>query len=167
MKQLTPEWRELFWRTAGQAFLNAEACLYISIQRMYRGGIMMSFTDQVVVVTGAAQGIGRSVAEAYALAGAKVVLADVQEAEGAAAAASIRHEGGEAIFVHCDVRKEQDIQQLFETAVKEFKQIDVLVNNAGVSRWKSPMSSRWMNGTMCLISMSGAAFWQVGRRPGI
>lgn len=98
----------------------------------------MSFTDQVVVVTGAAQGIGRSVAEAYALAGAKVVLADVQEAEGAAAAASIRQEGGEAIFVHCDVRKEQDIQQLFETAVNEFKQIDVLVNNAGVSRWKSP-----------------------------
>ncbi|MBU5352062.1 glucose 1-dehydrogenase [Paenibacillus barcinonensis] len=98
----------------------------------------MSFTDQVVVVTGAAQGIGRSVAEAYALAGAKVVLADVQEAEGAAAAASIRQEGGEAIFVHCDVRKEQDIQQLFETTVKEFKQIDVLVNNAGVSRWKSP-----------------------------
>lgn len=42
----------------------------------------MSFTDQVVVVTGAAQGIGRSVAEAYAVAGAKVVLADVQEAEG-------------------------------------------------------------------------------------
>ncbi|QOS79248.1 glucose 1-dehydrogenase [Paenibacillus sp. JNUCC31] len=98
----------------------------------------MSFTDQVVVVTGAAQGIGRSVAEAYAIAGAKVVLADYQEAEGAAAAASIRNEGGEAIFVHCDVRQEKDITNLIQTAMDEFKQIDVLVNNAGVSRWKSP-----------------------------
>ncbi|WP_405157153.1 SDR family NAD(P)-dependent oxidoreductase [Paenibacillus sp. FSL K6-0108] len=98
----------------------------------------MSFTDQVVVVTGAAQGIGRSVAEAYAVAGAKVVLADYQEAEGAAAAASIRNEGGEAIFVHCDVRQEKDITNLIQTAMGEFNQIDVLVNNAGVSRWKSP-----------------------------
>ncbi|MCZ1269502.1 SDR family NAD(P)-dependent oxidoreductase [Paenibacillus tundrae] len=98
----------------------------------------MSFTDQVVVVTGAAQGIGRSVAEAYAVAGAKVVLADYQEAEGAAAAASIRNEGGEAIFVQCDVRQEKDITNLIQTTMDEFKQIDVLINNAGVSRWKSP-----------------------------
>ncbi|WP_440109177.1 SDR family NAD(P)-dependent oxidoreductase [Paenibacillus sp. QZ-Y1] len=98
----------------------------------------MSYTDQVVVVTGAAQGIGKSVAEAYAVAGAKVVLADYQEAEGAAAAASIRNEGGEAIFVQCDVRKEKDITNLIQTAIEEFKQIDVLVNNAGVARWKSP-----------------------------
>ncbi|MEC0125373.1 SDR family NAD(P)-dependent oxidoreductase [Paenibacillus pabuli] len=98
----------------------------------------MSFTDQVVVVTGAAQGIGRSVAEAYAVAGAKVVLADYQEAEGAAAAASIRNEGGEAIFVPCDVRKEKDISNLIQTAIEEFKRIDILVNNAGVARWKSP-----------------------------
>ncbi|RAI83832.1 MULTISPECIES: SDR family NAD(P)-dependent oxidoreductase [Paenibacillus] len=98
----------------------------------------MSFTDQVVVVTGAAQGIGRSVAEAYAVAGAKVVLADYEEAEGAAAAASIRNEGGEAIFVQCDVRQEKDITNLIQTTMDEFKQIDVLINNAGVSRWKSP-----------------------------
>jgi len=100
--------------------------------------MMMSFTDQVVVVTGAAQGIGRSVAEAYAVAGAKVVLADYEEAEGAAAAASIRNEGGEAIFVQCDVRQEKDITNLIQTTMDEFKQIDVLINNAGVSRWKSP-----------------------------
>ncbi|CAM3078821.1 glucose 1-dehydrogenase [Paenibacillus taichungensis] len=98
----------------------------------------MSFTDQVVVVTGAAKGIGRSVAEAYAVAGAKVVLADYEEAEGAAAAASIRNEGGEAIFVQCDVRQEKDITNLIQTTMDEFKQIDVLINNAGVSRWKSP-----------------------------
>ncbi|MFS0868989.1 SDR family NAD(P)-dependent oxidoreductase [Paenibacillus xylanilyticus] len=98
----------------------------------------MSFTDQVVVVTGAAQGIGRNVAEAYAIAGAKVVLADFQEAEGAAAAASIRNEGGEAIFVQCDVRKEKDIENLIHTTMEEYKQINILVNNAGAARWKSP-----------------------------
>ncbi|MDQ0171443.1 SDR family NAD(P)-dependent oxidoreductase [Paenibacillus tundrae] len=98
----------------------------------------MSFTDQVVVVTGAAQGIGRSVAEAYAVAGAKVVLADYQEAEGAAAAASIRNEGGEAIFVQCDVRKEEEITNLINTTLEEYDQINILINNAGVARWKSP-----------------------------
>ncbi|MCG7379664.1 glucose 1-dehydrogenase [Paenibacillus sp. ACRSA] len=98
----------------------------------------MSFTDQVVVVTGAAQGIGRSVAEAYAVAGAKVVLADYQEAEGAAAAASIRNEGGEAIFVQCDVRKEEEIMNLINTTLEEYDQINILINNAGVARWKSP-----------------------------
>ena len=52
---------------------------------------------------------------------------------------SIRNEGGEAIFVQCDVRSEQDItENLFRTTVEEFKQIDVLVNNAGLAKWKSP-----------------------------
>ncbi|AWB44456.1 3-ketoacyl-ACP reductase [Paenibacillus sp. CAA11] len=98
----------------------------------------MSFEGKVVIVTGAAQGIGRGVAEAFAEAGAYVVLSDSNEEQGAATAASIRQEGRNAMFIPCDVRLETEIQQLMKQAADEFGAIDILINNAGVSRWKSP-----------------------------
>lgn len=66
-------------------------------------------------------------------------MADLNEDQGAAAAAAIRNEGRQAIFVPCDVRKEEDIRQLMKAAEDEYGRIDVLINNAGVSRWKSPL----------------------------
>lgn len=99
----------------------------------------MTFQNIVVVVTGAAQGIGFGVAKAFAEQGAKLVMADLNEDKGAAAAAAIRNEGRQAIFVPCDVRKEEDIRKLMKAAEDEYGRIDVLINNAGVSRWKSPL----------------------------
>lgn len=98
----------------------------------------MSYEGKVVIITGAADGIGRSVAEAYAALGASVIIADTQEAKGAAAAAELRQEGRQAMFASCDVRKEEDIIRLMQETASEYGRIDILINNAGVSRWKSP-----------------------------
>lgn len=89
----------------------------------------MLLKDQVAIVTGAAQGIGRACAERLAREGAKVVLADLNEAEGQRAAKDV---GSGAHFVSCNVSKVSDVDGVVAAAVKSFGRVDVLVNNAGV-----------------------------------
>lgn len=98
----------------------------------------MKFNNKSVIITGAANGIGRGLAEAYASRGAQVVLSDIDETRGEETAAALRGQGFTALFVPCDVRKEEDIRHLMNEAVKQFGGIDILINNAGVSRFKSP-----------------------------
>ncbi|MBB3931741.1 NAD(P)-dependent dehydrogenase (short-subunit alcohol dehydrogenase family) [Kaistia hirudinis] len=88
---------------------------------------------KTAVITGAADGIGHAIASGMAREGASVYLADIDDAKGEAAAASIRSEGGKARYVHCDVSVEGDIAALIETAVEETGRIDVLVNNAAIA----------------------------------
>ncbi|MBM7661557.1 NAD(P)-dependent dehydrogenase (short-subunit alcohol dehydrogenase family) [Bacillus mesophilus] len=98
----------------------------------------MSFQNKVVIVTGAANGIGKAISQLYAEKGAKVVLADLDEAAGKAHAEHINNSGGEAIFVLTDVRREEDLLRLMQETKSAFNQIDILVNNAGKSEFKSP-----------------------------
>lgn len=86
---------------------------------------------KVVVVTGAAQGIGFGCARLFAAEGARVVLSDIQAERGEAAAAAIRNESGEAIFQKTDVRMEEHCGALVETALRTYGKLDGLVNNAG------------------------------------
>src|SRR5690606_5310698 len=88
--------------------------------------------------TGAGNGIGRGVAFLYAEKGANVVLADIDEKGGTETAAAIKENGGTALFVKTDVREEQDIVRLMEAAYETYGQIDILINNAGISVFKSP-----------------------------
>jgi NAD(P)-dependent dehydrogenase (short-subunit alcohol dehydrogenase family) len=88
--------------------------------------------DKVAIITGAARGMGESEARLFAREGAKVVVSDLDPI-GEEVAASIRAEGGSAIFVQTDVTSEDDWARLVAETVKEFGKLDILVNNAGIS----------------------------------
>jgi len=81
---------------------------------------------KVAVVTGAAQGIGRAIAEGLAAEGARLVVADLRGAEDAAAAFP------DGVGIECDVASEQDVQRLADIVVERCGGVDILVNNAGL-----------------------------------
>ncbi|MCX5477475.1 SDR family oxidoreductase [Kaistia geumhonensis] len=88
---------------------------------------------KVAVVTGAADGIGHAIARAMAAEGAHVVMGDIDDAKGEAAAAALRSEGCKADFRHCDVSVEADIAGLIAEAIAKGGRLDVLVNNAAIA----------------------------------
>ncbi|HEX7221865.1 MAG TPA: SDR family NAD(P)-dependent oxidoreductase, partial [Candidatus Limnocylindrales bacterium] len=92
------------------------------------------FAGRVAIITGAAQGIGRAVAERFAADDASVVIADLNAAAGDAAAASIESSGGVARAVRADVTEPVDAARIVAAAIDAFGRIDVLVNNAGILR---------------------------------
>lgn len=89
-------------------------------------------SGKVAIVTGAAQGMGRSHALLLAAEGANVVLTDVREGAGKAVAEEIIDAGGSARFIAHDVTRSADWQHVLEETVKEFGKLDVLINNAGI-----------------------------------
>ena len=92
----------------------------------------MPLTGKVVVVTGAAQGIGLACARRFAAEKAKVMIADINEKAGEAAAQGIRDSGGEAWFQACDVGDSARVNALIAAAVAKYGGLDVLINNAAI-----------------------------------
>ncbi|HET8965204.1 MAG TPA: 3-oxoacyl-[acyl-carrier-protein] reductase [Candidatus Acidoferrum sp.] len=95
---------------------------------------MFSLKDKVAVVTGASQGIGRDTALALAEAGAKVVVAARNEEKLAALVNDIAAGGGEAFAVKMDVADAEQVKAGFKQMVEKFGRVDILVNNAAVTR---------------------------------
>jgi NAD(P)-dependent dehydrogenase (short-subunit alcohol dehydrogenase family) len=93
----------------------------------------MRLQGKVALITGAAHGMGETEAKMFAKEGARVVVADVDEAAGQQVVAGIAEVGGEALFVHLDVTREADWRQAVDRTVATFGRLDILVNNAGIS----------------------------------
>jgi NAD(P)-dependent dehydrogenase (short-subunit alcohol dehydrogenase family) len=92
----------------------------------------MSLSGNVIIITGAARGIGRACAERFAREGAKIVVADIDQARGQETAAALSDGGTETLFVACDVGDSVQVAALIAASVDAFGGIDVLVNSAGV-----------------------------------
>ncbi len=94
---------------------------------------MGKLTGRTAIVTGAAHGIGRGIAEAFAHEGADVAVADVASDDQAVPVLeTIRRSGRKALYVHTDVANEQHVRTMVETVQSTFGHIDILVNNAGI-----------------------------------
>lgn len=94
----------------------------------------MKLNDKVAIVTGGAQGMGRAISLRYAKEGASVVVADLNLEGAQMAAQEISDAGGRAFAVAVDVRSQDQVQAMVDSAVEQFGGLDILVNNAGVGK---------------------------------
>lgn len=94
--------------------------------------------DTVALVTGAATGIGLATARAFAHAGCRVVLADRDQPRGEAAAAALRQQGADAVFIACDVADPAQVEKLHAGIMDRFGRLDAACNNAGIEGDSAP-----------------------------
>lgn len=100
---------------------------------------MNDFEGKVALVTGAATGIGRATAIAFAKSGASVVVSDVNTTKGSETANIIKGEAGDATFVECDVSASADVEALISQVLKMHGRLDAAHNNAGVEGARVPL----------------------------
>jgi 3-oxoacyl-[acyl-carrier protein] reductase len=94
----------------------------------------MELDGKVALVTGSAQGIGRVISEELAGQGAHVILGDVNLEGAEKTAAELKQNGAKASAVRIDVSSSSDVQSAFDSIIKEYKPVDIVVNNAGITR---------------------------------
>lgn len=90
------------------------------------------FEGKVVIVTGAARGMGKATAAAFALEGARVVINDLRQEAASAAAGEMQTAGGQATAIAADISRPEEAQRLIDETVRTYGTVDVLVNNAGI-----------------------------------
>jgi len=93
---------------------------------------MKRLQDKVALITGGSSGIGRETSLLFAMEGAKIVVADVNDEEGQKTVDEIQKSGGTALYVHADVSKSEDCKNMIQFAEKEYSNLHILFNNAGI-----------------------------------
>lgn len=92
----------------------------------------MQFKNKTALITGSGSGIGKVTALQFAAEGATVIVSDINEESGQATVQEITDAGGTAIFIKCNVAVYEEVENLMKETVKQFGQIDIAVNNAGI-----------------------------------
>ncbi|MFU8860973.1 MAG: SDR family NAD(P)-dependent oxidoreductase [Cyclonatronaceae bacterium] len=98
----------------------------------------MNDMKKTAIVTGAANGIGRAVATAFATNGYDVIIADIDTDNGKKLQDQLLNDGNEALFVECDISDPRSVTELVKSTVIRYGRIDVVINNAGVSEFIDP-----------------------------
>jgi NAD(P)-dependent dehydrogenase (short-subunit alcohol dehydrogenase family) len=96
----------------------------------------MNYADKVVLVTGAANGIGKEIAKQYCKAGATVIMADKDEQAGKKIEQEYKEAGYRAFFYFIDLQSVEEISHMFHHIKKQYGKVDILINNAGLSKFK-------------------------------
>lgn len=95
---------------------------------------MNYFKDKVVIITGGSAGIGKSAVERFAQAGAHVAIWDINQSAGEELAKNLQTQSLSVSFYHCNTSDQSSVQHACQAVIDEYKQIDVLINNAGITR---------------------------------
>ena len=119
----------------------------------------MKLSGQVAVVTGAAGGIGRATALAFAEEGIKVVVADINAQGGAETVSLIEAAGGTAAFVSCDVRDEEQVKQLVASTVERYGSLDYAFNNAGIEMENQRLHDGSMRSFEMIMDVNVKGVW--------
>jgi NAD(P)-dependent dehydrogenase (short-subunit alcohol dehydrogenase family) len=102
---------------------------------------MKDMAGKVALVTGAAGSLGRATAQAFAAAGASVVASDIRSAGGKETVELILDTGGTAMFVECDVTREDSVREMVHAGVEAYGGLDYAYNNAHIDGFRAPVSS--------------------------
>ena len=94
----------------------------------------MRLKDKVAIVTGSGRGIGEGIVLRFAEEGAKLIVNDVNEADAKSVVEKVKASGGKAVAVIGSVASREAVQKMVDTAIKEFGTVDIIVNNAGITR---------------------------------
>lgn len=128
----------------------------------------LNLANQVAVVTGAGDGIGKAVAKLYAEASARLAVVDISAEHAERVASEINNAGGVAVGFRCDVGDESQVQKTAEMIVNRLGSADILVNNAGTA-WPSPLheitGEQWTS--MFNVHVEGSLYWLQAVAPGM
>lgn len=115
---------------------------------------MKQLENKVAIITGAGSGIGKATALLFAKEGAKVIVSDIAEANGAMTVEEIKKQGGEAYFIKADSSKPADNEQLVHQTIHKYGALDIAVNNAGIGGPLAPTGEYPIDGWQKVIEIN-------------